>query len=79
MDRLTPVKYGVWKQIVEADDFFEQVEEGDETDISSMLKKRALLNHKSEMYDEDHHIRVRVLSAHNLPVDFNKCEVSMVE
>lgn len=55
------------------------MDEGDDADISNVLKKRALLNHKSEMYDQDHHIRVRVLSAFNLPVDFEKCELSTVE
>jgi len=31
------------------------------------------------MYDEECHVRVRIVSSHNMPVDFNKCEVSNVE
>jgi len=31
------------------------------------------------MYDEECHVRVRIVSSHNMPVDFNKCEISNVE
>ena len=31
------------------------------------------------MYDESCHVRVRILSSHSFPVDFDKCEITKVE
>lgn len=41
--------------------------------MATYLKKQPLLNHKSEMYDANCHVRVRLLSSTNLPIKFDKC------
>lgn len=64
------VTYGTRKASMEADQF-ENVE-FDELNMANYLKQKPLLNHKSEMYDAEAHVRVRLLYSKEVQIEFDK-------
>ena len=47
--------------------------------VQDHLRRQPLLNHKSELYDDSTHVRVRILSPWPLPIDFKECLETSVE
>lgn len=71
------VKYGERKAAMSADSF--EIIQNNELNEEDYLRTRPLLNHKSEMYDADVHVRVRLLYSKDLEFDFDKQTKSSVK